>query len=83
MNFLCKHPFIYVSITPDGHYQLCPHSKKLNPIHNTKNTSLHDFFYSEYSNNIREDMLDGIMSDDIKEMCSECINLEKKLKKKI
>ena len=77
MNFLCKHPFIYVSITPDGHYQLCPHSKKLNPIHNTKNTSLHDFFYSEYSNNIREDMLDGVMSDDITEMCSECINLEK------
>jgi len=72
----CPLPFVQFSTTPGGVYQACCIAK-WNGIHNmtVENTSMLEFFNSEYMKQLRHDMIFG-HTDLIEDTCSKCIEQE-------
>lgn len=72
---ICGCPFKEISTTISGKYQICSWSKETD--HTVKDKTPMEFFHSDFMNKIRQDMNDGIMTDDIRHLCQLCIQLEK------
>jgi hypothetical protein len=79
-NFFCPEPYKNLSSKSYGFWQACciasDESVKYHGMKITE-TKFKDFYYSDYMNTLRKDMIEGNMSDIVKMTCKQCIHNEK------
>jgi len=71
----CALPFTYVYVDSLNEYKLCSDARLSSQI-NTNDQSIMEYFNSDYLKEIRDDMLNGYLSDKIKGTCVRCIERE-------
>lgn len=74
-NVFCALPFTYLYVDSLNEYKLCSDSRLSSKI-NTNQKSIIEYFNSKYLNEIRDDMLNGVLSEKIKGTCIRCIERE-------
>ena len=71
----CALPFTYVYVDSLNEYKLCSDARLSSQI-NTNDKSILEYFNSNYLKEIRNDMLDGNLSEKIRGTCIRCIERE-------
>ena len=71
----CALPFTYVYVDSLNEYKLCSDARLSSQI-NTNNMSILGYFNSDYLKEIRDDMINGNLSEKIKGTCIRCIERE-------
>lgn len=71
----CALPFKYVYIDSVNEYKLCSDARLSSKI-STNDMSILEYFNSNYLNEIRDDMINGVLSDKIKGTCIRCLERE-------
>lgn len=71
----CSLPFTYVYVDSLNEYKLCSDTNISSKIKSTDQSIL-EYFNSDYLNNIRNDMINFNMTDEIKKTCLKCIERE-------
>ena len=71
----CALPFTYVYVDSLNEYKLCSDARLSSQI-NTNNMSILEYFNSDYLKEIRDDMINGNLSEKIKGTCIRCIERE-------
>ena len=71
----CALPFTYLYVDSLNEYKLCSDSRLSSKI-NTKDMSILEYFNSDYINEIRNDMINGVMSEKVQGTCIRCIERE-------
>tara|TARA_B100002019_G_C21251941_1_gene591618 strand:+ start:112 stop:1311 length:1200 start_codon:yes stop_codon:yes gene_type:complete len=71
----CALPFTYVYVDSLNEYKLCSDARLSSQI-NTNDESILEYFNSNYLKEIRNDMLDGNLSEKIRGTCIRCIERE-------
>ncbi len=71
----CALPFTYVYVDSLNEYKLCSDARLSSKI-NTNDASILDYFNSDYLREIRDNMLSGNLSENIKDTCVRCIERE-------
>jgi sulfatase maturation enzyme AslB (radical SAM superfamily) len=75
-NLYCNKPFREITTTVDGKYLVCPWS--MIEYGSIFDVNLDDYIQSEYLNNIKKNMMENILSNDLKKLCEKCLRLEEK-----
>jgi len=71
----CALPFTYVYVDSLNEYKLCSDARLSSKI-NTNDMSILEYFNSDYLNELRFDMLRGVLTDEIRGTCIRCIERE-------
>ena len=71
----CALPFTYVYVDSLNEYKLCSDARLSSQI-NTSDKSILEYFNSDYLKEIRDDMLNGHLSEKIRGTCIRCIERE-------
>ena len=71
----CALPFTYVYVDSLNEYKLCSDARLSSQI-NTNNMSILEYFNSDYLKEIRDDIINGNLSEKIKGTCIRCIERE-------
>ena len=74
-KFFCALPFTYVYVDSLNEYKLCSDARLSSQI-NTNDMSILTYFNSDYLKEIRDDMLNGKISEKIRGTCIRCIERE-------
>jgi len=75
-SVFCSLPFTYAFIDSVNEYKLCSDATLGSGIKSNQ-MSIIEYFNSDYLKNIRDDMIDYNMTDQIKKICHNCIEREK------
>ena len=71
----CALPFTYVYVDSLNEYKLCSDARLSSQI-NTNDMSILTYFNSNYLKEIRDDMIEGNLSEKIRGTCIRCIERE-------
>jgi len=71
----CALPFTYVYVDSLNEYKICSDARLSSGI-NTNDMSILKYFNSDYLNEIRNDMLNGVLSEKVRGTCIRCIERE-------
>lgn len=76
MSFFCSEPYKNLSAKTTGKwYPCCISGTESSKFHNmnVREHKILDFYNSEFMNKLREDQLNGIMSEEVKVNCEKCL----------